>query len=117
MGAESRYTQSVAHSHVRVKWTSKALGDVARLYRFLAGVNKQAAVNLRRSAKSVRDYSAKIDQLGYTISRTIANMICAVVNSCSRSPITTDLPRVRPRLMILGNDGLPVADLGGSLGA
>lgn len=75
------------------------------------------ALPLRRSAKSVRDYSAKIDQLGYTISRTIANMICAVVNSCSRSPITTDLPRVRPRLMILGNDGLPVADLGGSLGA
>jgi len=32
-----------------LKWTSKALSDVARLYEFLASVNKQAAVRTVQS--------------------------------------------------------------------
>jgi len=34
---------------VRLKWTSKALSDLARLYEFLAPVNKSAAARTVRS--------------------------------------------------------------------
>ena len=34
---------------MQVKWTSKALGDVARLHAFLANVNKTAAAHIVRS--------------------------------------------------------------------
>jgi len=34
---------------VPVRWTSKALGELARLHAFLAGVNKSAAANIVRS--------------------------------------------------------------------
>ena len=79
MGAESRYTQSVAHSHVRVKWTRKALGDVARLYRFLAGVNKQAAVNIVRSftaaAKRLNEYPHMGEELEEFRPRAVRRVI------------------------------------------
>ncbi len=34
---------------MELKWTSKALSDLARLYEFLAPVNKQAAARIARS--------------------------------------------------------------------
>ncbi len=34
---------------MKLKWTSKALSDLARLYDFLAPVNKSAAVNIVQS--------------------------------------------------------------------
>jgi len=34
---------------MELKWTSKALSDLARLYEFLAPVNKQAAARIVRS--------------------------------------------------------------------
>ena len=42
---------------MQVKWTSKALGDLARLHAFLADVNPQAA------AKSVLTITEAVDRL------------------------------------------------------
>jgi len=38
---------------MEIKWTSKALSDLSRLYRFLSPVNKQAAVNTVQSLTAV----------------------------------------------------------------
>ena len=44
MGGQPEYGRAAAAAAViELKWTSKALSDLARLYEFLAGVNKPAA--------------------------------------------------------------------------
>ena len=50
MGGQPRNRSAVAGaSLMELKWTSKALSDLVRLYEFLAPVNRQAAVRVVRS--------------------------------------------------------------------
>ncbi len=47
---------------MRLKWTSKALADLARLYEFLATVNKQAAA---RAVQSLTNTSTRLLEQPY----------------------------------------------------
>ncbi len=62
-----------------VKWTSKALGDVARLHAFLAGANKTAAANIVRSftvaAKRLHEHPHMGEQLEEFKPREVRRLI------------------------------------------
>lgn len=57
MGRELGLTHPTTHTTVKVKWTSKAMGDLARLHRFLAEVNPKAA------AKAILGMTGAVDRL------------------------------------------------------
>lgn len=59
MGPEPFHRQPEAGANVRMKWTSKGLGDLARLHAFLADSNPKAAAAvvqaLTKGAGGLRD--------------------------------------------------------------
>lgn len=49
---------------MRIKWTSKALSDLVRLYEFLAAKNKQAAAHTVQSLSSAPDRLLEQTRIG-----------------------------------------------------
>ena len=64
---------------MRIKWTSRSLGDVARLHAFLAEVNRPAAAKIMRSfttaAKQLREHPRSGEQLEEFAPRDVRRII------------------------------------------
>jgi plasmid stabilization system protein ParE len=79
LGGKPRHQYATTHSVVRVRWTSKSLGDIARLHAFLADVNRQAAVKIIRSftaaARQLREHPRSGEQLEEFAPREVRRLI------------------------------------------
>jgi len=74
---------------MELKWTRKALSDLARLHEFLAPVNKRAAARL--------DRGASYDSRGDSPARTAQSLIAAPAGLLAHPRIGEKLEEFEPR--------------------
>jgi plasmid stabilization system protein ParE len=79
VGGEPGLRTAATDADVRIRWTSRSLGDVARLHAFLAEVNRPSAAKVLRSftaaARQLREHPRSGESLEEFAPREVRRLI------------------------------------------